>query len=102
MHHLIIDGMLSGTGIRDALNGGYLEPSAIGLSKTLRDRLEKWHSKYEEAHFSGYGDSVCIETLVREGFEIVELAKQELPKVVIEYYSDAKMQKMDPTKGQNP
>jgi len=42
--HFIVDGMLSGTGIRDGNNGGYIDPSAIGVSFELRARARPLYS----------------------------------------------------------
>ncbi len=39
--NLIVDGMLLGTGIRDAVAGGYLDPSEIGISNDLANRLKR-------------------------------------------------------------
>lgn len=33
--YLAVDGSLSGTGVRDAVEGGYLTPSVIGVSDGL-------------------------------------------------------------------
>ena len=40
--NLIVDGMLSGTGIRDGDEGGYLEPSKIDLSENLCKKISAW------------------------------------------------------------
>jgi hypothetical protein len=42
MRNLIVDGMLSGTGIRDGDAGGYIEPNEVGLSAGLAKRIAKW------------------------------------------------------------
>jgi len=44
----IVDGMLSGTGIRDAVEGGYVQ---LRISPALSNKLAAWLLKYEEAHF---------------------------------------------------
>jgi hypothetical protein len=50
MRYLTIDGMLSGTGIRDSLAGGYLDLEEVGLSLELVQRIQKWVIEYETAH----------------------------------------------------
>jgi hypothetical protein len=49
MRYLTVDGMLSGTGIRDSLTGKYLDPSEVGFSPELIRRIEKWLIDYETA-----------------------------------------------------
>ncbi len=50
MKYLTVDGMLSGTGIRDSVDGGYLSPKALGLSMHLTEKLARWLERYEHAH----------------------------------------------------
>ncbi|MBO9714817.1 hypothetical protein [Sphingomonas sp.] len=86
---LVIDGMLSGTGIRDAANGGYLEPQDVGLSEALVRKIGAWQSAYEDAHFHQYEDEARNEALDREGLEIVRAVRAELPKAEVGYFSSA-------------
>ena len=88
---LLIDGMLSGTGIRDAANGGYLEPHEVGLSEPLGHRISIWLSAYEDAHFHQYEDQAKNEALDREGLEIMQVVRAELPKAKVGYFSNANM-----------
>lgn len=88
---IVIDGMLSGTGIRDALNGGYLEAHEIGISDALRHRLDKWLQSYAAAHFHHYTDQKTNEALDIEGVEIARLIKAELPSAKVAYFSNAYM-----------
>lgn len=55
-HYLVIDGNLSGTGIRDAVEGGYLAASEIGISEFLGEEILAWQQRYELAHFRAYTD----------------------------------------------
>jgi hypothetical protein len=47
MRYLTIDGMCSGTGIRDSVTGGYICPSELGLSEGLVARIDRWVKRYE-------------------------------------------------------
>ena len=66
---LLLDGMLSGTGIRDAEKGGYLAPKAIGLSPSLTADVADWQRRYEDAHFAGFPASV-IASLDEDGLDV--------------------------------
>ncbi len=57
MKYLTVDGLLSGTGIRNSIEGGYIDPRALGISRDLVSRIEGWLRLYEEAHFDGFSDS---------------------------------------------
>jgi hypothetical protein len=94
MKHLILDGYLSGTGIRDGQNGGYLELSELGISFTLEKAITSWVLKYENEFYDGYSDYKKVEKLDIEGIDIVQKLKEELPNNKIEYYSDARMMKI--------
>jgi len=91
MRYLVIDAALSGTGIRDKHEGGYLSPDDLGLSCETIDRLNQWLSKYENEHYSGFTDDQIIDELDREGKEISLKIKSELSEVKMEYFSDARM-----------
>lgn len=92
--HLLIDGMLSGTGVRDAANGGYLKPSTLGLSDELRARIETWLSKYEDAHFHQFSDQQNNADLDQEGLELARLVRQQLPEACVGYFSNATMREI--------
>lgn len=95
MRYLIVDGMLSGTGIRDAVEGGYADPATLGLSQGLRLRLAEWLRRYAEAHFRQYdrpGESAALD---EEGAAITRLVRTELPGSKVDYFSSATMSKRD-------
>lgn len=89
MNYLTVDGMLSGTGIRDSVEGGYIAPQQLGLPNTLVERIEKWVSRYEEAHYAGFNDNGENEFLDQEGIALSKLLQLLLPEAKIEYYSHA-------------
>jgi hypothetical protein len=91
MIYLIIDASLSGTGIRNKYEGGYLSPDDLGLSCETIDRLNQWLPRYENEHYNGFADECIIDELDREGKEIALMIKSELAEVKLEYFSDARM-----------
>ena len=91
MIYLVIDASLSGTGIRNKYEGGYLSPEVLGLSSNTIQYLNDWLSRYENEHYNGFTDDQIIDNLDREGKEIALLIKSELPEVKLEYFSDARM-----------
>lgn len=46
MRYLIVDGNLSGTGVRDAVEGGWLTAPALGISERLVDEISEWQKRY--------------------------------------------------------
>lgn len=94
MRDLTIDGMLSGTGVRDSRAGGYLNPQEVGLSLELVRRIEKWLIEYEAAHYRDFKDEAENQRLDLEGIEITRPARDQLPGSKVEYFSNARMQKL--------
>lgn len=94
MHYLTIDGMMSGTGIRDTVEGGYVQPSALGLSEPLQGRISRWLTLYEDAHFRQYDESEEVRGLDAEGLEITRLVRAELEGSKVNYFSSATMTKV--------
>ncbi len=97
MHYLTIDGMMSGTGVRDAVEGGYLNPGQLGISSGLQNRISHWLAMYEDAHFRQYGNENEVEALDSEGLLIAHLVSAELPGSKVDYFSSARMLKVPPT-----
>lgn len=92
--YVTIDGMLSGTGIRDSVAGGYLEPLQLGLSDVLVERIGRWLAEYENAHYAGFEDRAETEVLDKEGISISVEVQRELPQSKVEYYSHALQTKL--------
>jgi len=90
----IVDGMLSGTGIRDAIEGGYIEPQHLQVSTVLSKRIAQWLSKYEQAHFHQFEDGEQNTKLDCEGLEIAVALQSELLDATIEYFSAARLIKL--------
>jgi len=91
MNYLIIDGGLSGTGIRDKYEGGYLSPESLGLNNSLVHQINIWLLKYENEHYNGFNNVNIIDELDKEGNEIARKIKDELIDVKVEYFSAARM-----------
>ena len=91
---LLIDGMLSGTGVRDAREGGYVKPLSLGLSASLAADLGDWQNRYEEAHFAGFPED-AVDELDKEGLSLASRAQAELGKVTnIGYFSAGRMMRL--------
>ena len=91
--NFLIDGMLSGTGVRDAISGGYVEPEAIGLSASLAAELVAWQRRYEEAHFADFPEDVVAE-LDEEGLVLTSRADAELRGKSVGYFSHGSMKRL--------
>lgn len=94
MIYLTVDGMFSGTGIRDSVEGGYLTLDELSISDDLKSKISNWLSRYEDAHYSQYEDKSEVADLDGEGLDICVLLRSEIPDSKIEYYSNAEMKKI--------
>lgn len=94
MKYLIIDGMLSGTGVRDAVEGGYLDLNDLGISADTVKIISAWHARYEHAHYAQFVDADEVGQLDAQGLSICKRLKLELPHSKIEYFSSAEMRKI--------
>lgn len=88
-HYLTVDGYFHGTGIRDSVEGGFVELELLAISPSLKERIRKWVLQYEVEHYNNYANEKNIENLDREGKEIAILLKKELIDVKVKYYSAA-------------
>lgn len=92
MRYLIVDGMLSGTGIRDAVEGGYVEPEQLGISQSLKNDINIWVARYENAHYAQFKDLEEVNALDTEGVSLCKRLRSEIVDSKIGYFSNAKMQ----------
>lgn len=90
-HYLVVDGCLSGTGVRDAVEGAYLSASAIGISDSLGDEISAWQRRYELAHFRSFTDLAEVDKLDAEGMALRQKLSLELAQAKVQYFSSAKM-----------
>ena len=91
MKYLTIDGDLSGTGIRNSINGDFININELELSCLLRKKIQDWLESYEREHYFQFQDKEKINTLDLEGIKISKLIRKEIPDSKIEYFSAAKM-----------
>ena len=85
--------MLSGTGVRDAISGAYVEPQAIGLSAPLIADLLAWRRRYEEAHFADLPEDI-VAALDEEGLVLACHAGAELRVKSVGYYSHGRAKRL--------
>ena len=93
MRYLTVDGMMSGTGVRDSVAGAYLRHSDLDLSPGLASQISEWVRAYAEAHVDGYRDREQITILDEEGLKICAAIRAEVPASKVEYYSEALMRR---------
>lgn len=93
--YLLIDGMLSGTGVRDATSGGYIQLEDLGLSELLIRQVRSWLSRYEDAHYRNFDCPLLVEQIDQQGAEIAKRIKSELPGTKVGYYSHARCSRID-------
>ena len=91
--NFLIDGMMSGTGVRDAINGGYVDPETLGFSRALIHELDKWLQRSKAAHFAGHPMNE-VATLDREGAALAHKARAELSEYNFGYFSDGLMKRL--------
>lgn len=94
MRYLIVDGMLSGTGIRDAASGGYVDLAELRLSPNSLDVIASWLDHYATAHYRQFNDSQEVKALDDIGLELCDRLARELPGNEIGYFSAARMEKL--------
>lgn len=94
MHYLVVDGMLSGTGIKDAIEGGYLGLNELGLSAEFVNDMSLWLHSYENAHYLQFNDPEVVAALDSQGLLLCKRLREELPQSKVDYFSSASMQKL--------
>lgn len=87
MRHLIVDGMFSGTGVRDAVDGGFVDLSDLGISVQLANDLASWVLRFEAAHYRQFRNSLEVVDLELTGTELARRLKSELADTKIQYCS---------------
>lgn len=93
---LIVDGLLSETGVRDEFEGDYYDLEGLGVSAELRDRIEKWLEGYARATYRSFRDGSVNEELDKEGLEITRQLAEELKTFRVRYYSNALLKYIGP------
>ena len=90
---LLIDGMLSGTGIRDAINGGYIDPATLDLPNSLVGEIAEWQERYEACHFANFPINTVTQ-LDEEGMRLAARVGAALPAMGVGYYSNGLMKRL--------
>ena len=93
--NLLIDGMLSGTGVRDVVNGGYIAPEELGLSTELQEFIAIWLEAYNREFFGQYKNKDRVTLLDEEGVKIARMLRAELDNAEVGYFSDALLEIME-------
>lgn len=89
--YLTVDGMVSGTGIRD--DRKYIDPDSLRLSSELVKRLKVWHESYQTEFYKGYENESLTRSLDKEGIEISKAVIKEYGECKVEYLSDSTLKK---------
>lgn len=89
MIELIVDGYISGTGIRD--KWGYVSLERIPLNDSMIAEIRHWLDLYQAEMFAGYCDITTINDLDSTGIELARRIETLLPFFEVSYFSDAKM-----------
>lgn len=94
--YLVVDGMVSGTGIRVEYESEYIEPELLRISADLTVKLNNWHERYKQEFYKSYADTIKVQHLDKEGAEIAEAISNETEDCKVSYFSDAdlKMRKI--------
>ena len=90
---LLMDGMLSGTGIRDVINGGYIVPASLDLPASLVNDIAEWQERYEACHFAGFPLKTVMQ-LDEEGAGLAARVGAALPGRRVGYYSNGLMKRL--------
>jgi hypothetical protein len=94
MRYLIVDGMYGGTGVRDAIEGGYVDLIELHIPIDLQDAIRSWLQQYEEAHYFQFKDQDEVIRLDKQGIDICRQLRIERFEDKIDYFSNATMKKI--------
>ena len=90
--YLYVEGEMSSTGIRDAVDGDFVSLDSLNLSESLKSRITSWLKDYEDHDRPQYEGSPIIDQLDEQGVEIAKLLQLELPEhIVVRYQSSVNM-----------
>lgn len=90
-NYLTVDGCFRGTGIRDSVEGGFIDLDSLDINSELKEKIKRWVLEYESEHYKNYLDKQNIEQLDLTGKEIARMIADELINTKVKYYSAAKM-----------
>lgn len=89
MNYLVVDACLGGTGVRDAIKGGYLSLETLKLDANVVHEIGEWLGAYADAHYEGFSDTQKINQLDKTGVDLTNRLKLLLAPCKIAYYSSA-------------
>lgn len=88
MQYIILDGYISGTGVRDNSTSDYLDLSELNIDANIISQIEVWKQKYYNAIIGNKRKmlpSFFID-LDKEAIEISRRIVKEYPDYKIDYY----------------
>jgi hypothetical protein len=98
MRYLVLDGYISGTGIRDAISDEYLELKSLPLPKELIDAISSWKNEYYKEVVSGKSSTEkekSFQKLDGLGVELSKALKVVSNEIKVDYYySDFKSKRV--------
>jgi hypothetical protein len=86
--------MLSGTGVRDEIEGGYIDLQSLAISSSLQDDFTQWLEAYADAHYKQYADHDEVLRLDSAGLDLAARLQSEVPEAQVGYYSDGEMRRI--------
>ncbi|MDO4628381.1 MAG: hypothetical protein Q4C70_04290 [Planctomycetia bacterium] len=90
--YLYVDGEMSTTGIRDAVDGDFVFLDELNLSESLKSRITSWLKEYNAHDLPKYEGSPIIDQLDEQGIKIAKLLQLELPEhIIVRYHSAVNM-----------
>ena len=88
---LVVDGMLSGTGIRLKYAGGFIKLDQLPISTDLKKDISTWVLRYQNEHFENFQRVDVNAQLDNHGLKIVENLRETLGTNSVVYFSNAYM-----------
>jgi hypothetical protein len=86
---LVVDGYQGGTGIRNAIEGGYINLDTLKLTTDFVSNIKQWVSDYADLSYTGYEDQAVQQQLDERGIELTKELQNLLgPEYKVQYYSD--------------
>lgn len=86
---LIVDGEMSGTGVRDCASGRYIDLMELNIPNVLVKRIKSWINAYWEEQYINFPDIAKINWLDQDGIDISRMLRNVLQDVDVKYFSSA-------------
>jgi hypothetical protein len=88
--------MVSGTGVRDAFESGWVTALNLYISECLEDEISAWQQRYERAHFRAFINSIEVDKLDADGLVLRQKLSEVLFQSKVQYFYSAKMKLIAP------